>query len=211
MIRQEETPWHTRATILVDDDAAAHGGAGSYSSFERALEGGASVVDLYERLGFRYRLGLSAAGLLPLGRGLHHRNRCLDALATATMRGGAESEQPLRDRLLELDTRGSAEAALVLVTGTLTAEVAVALAHCARRYRQATVVCFPAHRFGEETTKNRWEGERRLREATGVLARARVRVAALGPDDSLAAGWSSLWRHKGAARERLWDQRPELV
>ena len=35
MIRQEETPWHTRATILLDDRVESHGGIGESSSFER--------------------------------------------------------------------------------------------------------------------------------------------------------------------------------
>jgi uncharacterized repeat protein (TIGR01451 family) len=210
MIRQEETPWHTRATIMLDDFAGAHGGSGQSSSFERCVDTAASLVDLYQRVGFGYRLVAAIEPGVPPGRGSEHKDRCLDFLALISL-SDAPGGNPLLVRLAELDTQSAAEASLLVVTGTLTPEVSAAVVNCGRRHRQTTVISFPAHRFGSETTKSRWEGESRVVEATRLLGRAGVRCMVLGPDESLSAAWSSLWQTKGEGRDRPWAPRPELV
>lgn len=56
MVRREEQPWQSRATLFIDNRSAAHRGAGASSSFERAVTVVASVgVHLVER-GFHVRL-----------------------------------------------------------------------------------------------------------------------------------------------------------
>ena len=208
MIRQEETPWHTRATILLDDSAAVHDGAGRSSSFEKALAATASLIDLYHRAGFSYRFTGTVNAALPPGKGTEHRTRCLDQLALLEP---APGEDALVDKLMELDSAAAPEAALLVIAGTITSEAAVALAHCSRRFRQATVVSFPSHRFGEHSTKERWEAENRLVEVKQHLARAAVRCLALGPDESLAGAWGSLWQKKRTQTEGPWGRKPELV
>ena len=209
MIRQEETPWHTRATILLDDAAEMHGGAGRSSSFEKALIGAASLIDLYHRSGFSYRFSGTVNAGLPPGRGSEHRTRCLDQLALLEPARGARDA--LGTKLLELDTTSAPEAALVVVAGTLTLEAATALAHASRRFRQATVVTFPAHRFGDHSTKERWDQENRLVEVKRLLAQAAVRCVEVGPDESVANAWASLWQKKTSQIEGPWGRRPELV
>jgi hypothetical protein len=59
----------------------AHEGAGTSSSFDRAVEAAASLVDLYHRVGYGYRLLGAASAGTPVGRGSEHRNRCRDFLA----------------------------------------------------------------------------------------------------------------------------------
>lgn len=209
MIRQEETPWHTRSTILLDDYAAAHGGDGN-ASFERAVVAAASLVDLYHRVGYTYRFAGTVNAGLPPGRGSEHRTRCLDQLALLSP-ATSDSADPLRDKLLELDLTASPEAALLLVTGTITQEAATAIAHGSRRFRQATVICFPAHRFGAENTKARWEAEKQLNEVMRLLARSSIRCVALGPDEPLPQAWISMWQSKATGDEGPWGRRPELV
>ena len=210
MVRQEETPWHTRATILLDDFAGSHEGGGGASSFERAVVAAASLVDLYHRVGFSYRfLGTVNAGLPP-GRGAEHRTRCLDQLSLLMPTSNGASN-PLADKLMELDLTGAPEAALLLVTGTIAPEAAAAIAHGSRRFRQATVICFPAHRFGVENTKARWAGEKELNEVMRLLARSSIRCVALGPDEPLAAAWVSMWQAKSSGNEGPWGRKPELV
>ena len=209
MIRQEETPWQTRATILLDDSAAMHGGAGRTSSFEKSLTAAASLIDLYHRTGFSYRFTGTVNPGPPPGRGSEHRTRCLDQLAVLEPAHGARDA--LVDKLMELDTSSAPEAALVVIAGTLTAEAATALAHASRRFRQATVMIFPAHRFGELATKERWEQENRLVEVQRLLARSAVRCIAAGPDESVAQAWASLWQKKTSQTEGTWGRRPELV
>jgi uncharacterized protein (DUF58 family) len=208
MIRQEETPWQTRATILLDDRAMAHAGYGEQSSFERAVEAAASLVDLYHSSGYGYRLiGAKEPGL-PSGRLPAHRSRCLDLLAMVRPQRAA-GPAALVSRLAELEGVAGAEAALAVVTGTLTGGDALALTRCRRRFGEVTVIAFPAHRFSVETTKARWEGEARLVEAIRMLARSGVRALALGPDESLAGGWASIFPVR--PQEAAWGRRTELV
>jgi uncharacterized repeat protein (TIGR01451 family) len=213
IIRQEETPWHTRATILLDDRSGGHGGHGPTSSFERAVEASASLVDLYSRSGYGFRLLATHAGSLGSGRGSDHRNRCLDLLATIRcheqVRGDDDADL-LLVRLAELQAASSPEAALVVITGTVTGSEALALSRCRRRFRTVTSISFPAHRFGSAATRARWEGERSMNEAAGLLARSQVRSLVLGPDESLAAAWTTVARARTSKEDR-WAQRPELV
>ncbi|MGH2752005.1 MAG: DUF58 domain-containing protein [Actinomycetota bacterium] len=206
MIRQEETPWHTRSTILLDDRAHSHGGIGESSSFERAVEAAASLCDLYLRLGYGWRLTSAGGSGLPPGKGNEHFNRCLDALATIEATAG---EGALLKRLAEMEAIGTVEAALVVVGGTLTPEIAMALTRCRRRFRAVTVISYPAHRFGTEGTKDRWEGERHVMEATRLLGRSGVRAMVLGPDESLAVAWSM--SKQGRREGDPWGRKPELV
>jgi uncharacterized protein (DUF58 family) len=208
MIRQEETPWQTRATILLDDRDSAHDGFGDASSFERAVEAAASLIDLYHRSGYGYRLATAHLAGLPSAKQSQHWSRCLDLLATATTGGPRSEDAALAGRLSELDASGAAEAALVVVAGTLGGRDARAITRARRHFREVTVICFPAHRFSSQTTKSRWEGEQRLVEAVRLLTRSGVRAVALGPDESLAAGWTGL---SPARQERRWGRRPELV
>lgn len=209
MIRQEETPWHTRATILIDDAVGAHEGSGQSSSFERAVSAAASMVEMYHRVGYTYRLTGAVAEGLPAGRGRDHHSRCMDLLAL--LRPEEDGDDPFRKRLMEIDATAAPEAALLVVTGSMSREGALALAHASRRFRQATVLMFPAHRFGTQSTKTRWEAEKQLKEVTDLLARATVRCAAIGPDESLAGAWSSLWQSKSARKDGAWGPKPELV
>ena len=200
MIRQEETPWHNRATVVFDDRASAHDGIGDASSFERVIEATASVVDLYQRSGYTYRLAGAAAAGLPASKGSPHFNRALDLLATVRTSSPAALEaDPLIARLLEIDASTAGEGTLAVVTGTLSPEIAMAITRCRRRFRQVVVVMFPGHRFGSLATKARWAGEEATREVVKLLARAGTQTIVLGPEESLLSGWDSLTRSASSA------------
>lgn len=210
MIRQEETPWHTRATILIDDRAGAHGGSADSSSFERAIEAAASVVQLYHAARYGFRLAGAHEPGYPTARGIAHYHRCLDLLATLRTRTQGDDTMLLA-RLAELEARGAAEETLVLVAGTLDAPTAVGIGRLHRLYKQIAVVSFPAHRFSGLPTKARWEGERQTVEATKHLARSGVRVVVLGPEERLPPAWRSIAQGKARGGEASWGQKPELV
>ena len=207
MIRQEETPWHTRATILLDDRDLGEDPFGGSESFERVVEAAASFADLYHRSGYTYRLtGAHHRGYAP-GRGLDHYNRCLDLLATLEF-APVRTEDALLTRLAELETGIAAEGTLVVASSHLGADGAAAITKCRRRFREVFVVLFPVHRFGSLSTKARWEGERRVTETVRLLARSGTRTVVGGPGESLAAAWSSL--ASGSARGgEHWDPRLE--
>jgi hypothetical protein len=56
MVRREEQPWQSRATVFVDNRRTSHAGSGPSSSFERAVSVAASVVVHLTARGFRVRL-----------------------------------------------------------------------------------------------------------------------------------------------------------
>lgn len=207
MIRQEETPWHTRATIVFDDRAAAHGGAGESSSFERVVEAVASLADLYHRSGHAFRvLGAHQPGITT-GKGAGHMARIMDLLAVAPLSGGDE-DRALAEKLSDVVAGGTAEASLVVVAGSLLPADAIAIAAAARRFRSVVTISYPAHRFGAADTKQRWAGEQASVEVARLLERSSIRALLLGPGDMLGPAW------RGTGGPRMagtWIRKPEPV
>jgi uncharacterized protein (DUF58 family) len=66
MVRREEQPWQARATIVLDNRAAAHRGAGVASSFETAVTAAASVATHLSQRGFTLRLVTSGGDMAPV-------------------------------------------------------------------------------------------------------------------------------------------------
>lgn len=56
MVRREEQPWQSRATVLLDDRACAHRGRGAASSLEAAVQAAASVIVHLDQRGYTVRL-----------------------------------------------------------------------------------------------------------------------------------------------------------
>jgi uncharacterized protein (DUF58 family) len=211
MIRQEETPWHTRATILLDD-AMLRDGSPDFSSFERAVESTASIVDLYHRSSYSSRL-VAASGLsVDSARGADHMHRCLDLLATLEPKRIEPGEpEPVLARLAELQSGPNAEGTLVFVGGSLTAATVTGLAQCRRRYKEVLCVSFPAHRFGSASTRSRWDGERQTMEMLRGLTRSGIRTLVLGPEEALGPAWAALSVVGRRGGERKWERKPELA
>ncbi|MDQ3964324.1 MAG: DUF58 domain-containing protein [Actinomycetota bacterium] len=210
MIRQEETPWHNRATIVLDDRRAAHGSHGA-PGFEVAVAAAASLVDLYHRSGYSFRLAGAHEPGFAASRGTEHYNRCLDLLATITLNsvaspGPDQSDPMLLARFTELEARESAEGTLVVVGGELGPEIAIAISRLRRRFRQIIALSLPPHRFGSGPTRARWEGEGRTMEVVRLLARSGVRAVVLGPGDHLPVAWGSLSRATMGG-EAQWDRK----
>jgi uncharacterized protein (DUF58 family) len=212
MIRQEETPWHTRATILLDD-GMVYEGSGASSSFERAVEATASIVDLYHRSSYSSRLIVASGGTIESARGADHMHRCLDLLATIepTKPPPEGRPSPVLARLAELQTGPSAEGTLVFVGGSLTSPAVAGLAQCRRRFKEVFCVSFPAHRFGSGNTRSRWEGESEALEMMRQLTRSGIRPLVLGPEESLGHAWSALSAQGRRGGERTWERKPELA
>jgi uncharacterized protein (DUF58 family) len=92
MVRREEQPWQSRATLLLDNRMIAHRGAGASASFELAVSIAASVgVHLVQR-GFSVRLvtatGVeSSAGWHEHGVAATETDPLLESLAVVTEQG----------------------------------------------------------------------------------------------------------------------------
>lgn len=197
MIRQEETPWHARATVLLDDRSDAFVPA----SWERAVEAAASMVDLYHRSGYAFRLVQPIGPGVPSARGTHHFHRCLDLLATVETSSRSEHKSdldPLLVKLTELESQASVEGVLIVITGTPTMELCHAMSRAGRRFKMVIAVVVPSHRYAASTSKDN-KADLAVDATARVLDRAGVRTMTLGPTDKLGHSWSALWRVWGPA------------
>jgi uncharacterized protein (DUF58 family) len=190
MIRQEETPWHARATVLLDDRAEAY----NTHSWERGVEVAASMIDLYHRAGYAFRLVRSIGSSISSSRGTDHFHRCLDLLAIAEdlPRPPEAEADPLLLRLSELETQPSVEGVLICVTSTPTLDAARALTRLSRRYKMVVAVVLPAERYGVA-------GRTRpptdpVEVTTALLQRGGLHALTLNPGDRLTSSWSALWK-----------------
>lgn len=67
MVRKEEQPWESRATVLLDNRARAHRGRGLAASFEFAVTAAASLVSHLDEQGYAVQLATSdTTGQTPL-------------------------------------------------------------------------------------------------------------------------------------------------
>lgn len=145
MVRREEQPWQSRATVLLDDRANAHRGRGLASSLETAVRAAASVIVHLEQRGYTVRLvtasevGGAAPWHAPTADTDH--SHLLEALAVVEASGHADISTSwlgehshgdlvvavmgdLRERdhaaLSRIRNRASAGVAIVLDTATWT-------------------------------------------------------------------------------------------
>jgi uncharacterized protein (DUF58 family) len=216
MIRQEETPWHARATILLDDTTGTYAGAG----WERSVEVAASLADLYHRSAYNFRLlGVEDRGI-ESGRGTDHFHRCLDLLATVQLTKVEpqkdEDYDPLLLRLLELEAESSMHGVLSIVTGDVSPALTRALTRLGRRFKMVVAVTLPTHRYSPRGRDQ--AADQKVAETTRLLDRAGVKLLVLGPGDGLSASWNAQWTPSSFAPGRvyreggeLWDRKPELA
>ncbi len=106
MVRQEEQPWQSRLTVLLDTRASDFAGSGPDSSFEWAVSAAASVVDHAARLGYEVDLvaetARSAGGWSP-GRAVGIPGRATAGRGTPTDRARVAREA--LDRLVDIRPR----------------------------------------------------------------------------------------------------------
>jgi uncharacterized protein (DUF58 family) len=199
MLRQEETPWHTRATILLDDLATHHRGSGTSSSFEHSVEACASFAALYSRSGYSFRLECAASEGLPPARGDDHLTACLDLLATLSASEGPGDA--LAEKLSGLGMSGAAEGSLVAVSASIDLGAVAALGQCRRRYRDVFAVLFAS-------SDPRVSGSQAINAVIAHLARSGVKPIVIPPGDSLSRAWSAL-SYGHPRTEAGWAQSPE--
>ena len=199
MVRREERPWRTRATVLLDTRAVAHRGDGPASTFEWAVTATASVACHLARRGYGLRLldldGQPVRTNAPVSD---------DALPAQ------EAEGPLLDALAVVTTQGRT---VPRITDPAVRE----------RARDGLVVAVladldPAHvqqlaglRRGRATAvaliadTEQWPGPRRtpaaadrLERSVAVLRSHGWRVSVCAPGDDLATAWRGLSRGRSS-------------
>ena len=186
MVRREEQPFSSRATLLLDGRVTAHRGDGPASSYEWVVNAAASAAVALGRAGYGLRLlGDDGLDLLPPGvPGTE--GALLDVLA-GVRGGGGVALQPAADRL----RRGGVDGVLVALLGALAPDDTERLA----RLRHGSAACVAVL-----LDTDSWAvGSGRAREQ--ALAAYDASVALL-----TGAGWRVLPITQGTSLASVWPQ-----
>jgi uncharacterized protein (DUF58 family) len=184
MVRREEQPFQSRATLLLDGRGGAHRGDGPDASYEWAVAAAASIAVALARGGFGLRLiGDTGLDLVPGGQA-HTEGVLLDCLA-----GVQPSSQVSLESAAERLRRTGVDGVLVAVLGRLSADDAERLA----RLRHGAAACVAV--LLETDT---WApGGTRARESTHAVYDASAQLL-------LGSGWKVLRVPRGTSLASLW-------
>jgi len=184
MVRREEQPFQSRATLLLDGRSAAHRGDGPTSSFEWSVSALASIGVALSRSGFALSLLRDSGAVLtppgvPLTEGL-----LLDTLATVS----ANRAWSL-DGSIEQLRRGGLGGVLIAVLGAVDLQDAEALA----RLRTGSAVCVAvlvdADSWAPTSARGRAASAQRHETVESLLTAAGWRVLPISSGTSLADRW----------------------
>ncbi|MCW2726098.1 MAG: hypothetical protein JWN35_3019 [Frankiales bacterium] len=179
MVRREEQPFQSRATLLLDGRLGVHRGDGPGSSYEYAIGAVASIGVALTRAGFFLRM-IDETGddIAPAGAALTE-GVLLDALALAQ----TSRTHSLRAATTRLRT--GVDGVLVAVVGALDVEDASRLA----RLRTGTGTCVAVLLDTDSWAPTRSRDREAEDSTTALLAGAGWRVLPLGHGSSLASVW----------------------
>ncbi len=189
MVRREEQPWQSRATLLIDNRLLSHRGQGIASSLEAAVTMTASIAVHLSQRGFAVRL--VTAGGEDRANSWHVRDAgltsgpLLEALAVLST-----------DHRSRLDSSWMGEQSgglTIAVFGALQQQDAPLLRRFAHHSSGALAIALDV---------DAWAGGRAdVRAGAGpVLASSGWRVATLGPQDKMESVWEELGRSGGLRR-----------
>jgi uncharacterized protein (DUF58 family) len=193
MVRREERPWQSRATLLLDCRTTAHRGDGPGSSFEWAVSAAASIGVNAARRGFSVHL-LTDSGPAAGGADLSAEGVLLDHLAEVgqSRNGGLEAATaPLRG--------AEGLGTLVAVLGVLDAEQAALLAATRPPTEVSVAVLVDANGWLGLSPRARAEAEAAYDASAEILLRAGWRVVRARHGDALARLWPGVGQRPAAA------------
>lgn len=180
MVRREEQPWHSRATVFLDNRAVVHRGEGIASSLETAVSAAASVAVHLTRRGFAVRL-VTATGE-DRASGWHERGA---DLSTAPLLEALAVLRPVEAP--RLDTAWLGEPGhgglVVAVLGAVQQHDAPVLRRMQSQHGSALALALDVEA---------WVSGGSGTPATGLLAQQGWRAAGVGPRDRLEARWEEL-------------------
>ena len=178
MVRREEQPWQSRATVVVDNRSSAHRGQGAASSLEAAVSTAASVATHLAHRGYQVRLVTADPGEHAVW---HDRDADRN---TAPLLESLAVLQP--SSATRLDAGWLTEQAHGGVVVAVLGAVGEADAPVLRRMQSHTAVPLAI-----ALDVDAWAG-RPTGSAAPLLAARGWRAVSLGPQDRLDAAWQDL-------------------
>ncbi len=192
MVRREEQPWQSRATLFIDNRKVAHRGSGAASSIEHAVALTASIAVHLVQRGFRVRL-VTATGEEQGGSWHEHGAQAAETTPLLeTLAVISEVHQP------NLDVRWLHEAGhsglLVAVFGAMQEHDKAAVTRMKHSSATAMAISLDVEAW---THGNARSGD----EAATWLGSHGFRAVSCGPRDPLTGVWQELG-HAGKGRRR---------
>ena len=185
MVRREEQPWESRATLILDDRQVAHVGESLSGSFERAVGVAASVGMHLSHRGYAVRLVTDAPlvttnSAVDDGTSADPTGMLLDALAVAQPSDSASIHT------LTGSVRHGSDGLIVMVLGAITLDDADQLARARHGMGTTIAVTLDTASWGDAPRRRNTAGAWDLLRAAGWA------VVPLGRGELLADTWSHL-------------------
>ncbi|HET7328369.1 MAG TPA: DUF58 domain-containing protein [Nocardioidaceae bacterium] len=190
MVRREEQPFQSRATLIMDTRASAHRGSGPGSSFEWMVTAAASIGVHLAREGYALRL-VSESGDDPVGQ-FHDRGS-----------GAVGDSDDLLDRLAVIDTssrrtlelprsRDDRSGVIVAILGLLEASDLSAVRRLAQGAAAGYAIVIDVSGWAGAGSGERAAIQERVQRTVAELRANRWRVVVATPQDRVALLWSDL-------------------
>ncbi len=184
MVRREEQPWQSRATLLLDTRSSAHFGDGPGSSFEWAVAAAASVGVHLAHGGYTLRFVTDAGVDVQTPGASSSETLLLDHLAVVEpSRSGSLARAASRLH------RGGGEGLVVAVLGTLDAEEALAIGRLRHSASSCVAVLVDTTSWTTVGVRARAESEAALDASATLLRQAGWRVLVATHGVTLASLW----------------------
>jgi uncharacterized protein (DUF58 family) len=192
MVRREEQPWQTRATLLMDTRANAHRGSGPASSFEWLVTATASVGVHLSGQGYALRL-VGESGDNDAG---HWHDRGSGALGDVDdLLDHLAVIQPSRRSRLELPRQhDEVGGVLVALVGALAPLDVAALRRLAQGASAGYAIVADPSTWIREDSHERADLHEQVRRAAAELRANGWRVVVAGPTDRIGTRWAELLR-----------------
>jgi uncharacterized protein (DUF58 family) len=183
MVRREERPWQSRATLLLDTRSRAHRGDGPGSSFEWAVSAVASIGVHAARQGYSMRLSTDEGPAVAAGE-MGDEGVLLDYLAEVT-----SSRHAGLDPAISSLRGGEGIGTLVAVLGLLDTEQAAALAGARTPSDTSIAILVDGTSWMTLAPRARSEAEAAYDATAEILTRAGWRVLRAQHGTTLPALW----------------------
>lgn len=188
MVRREEQPWESRATVVLDTRLAAHRGEGPTASFEWAVSAAASIAMHLRQAGYKLRL-VTGTGVDVDATEIGGEGAILDTLADVKLSSAGDISV-----LVEQVRRRSDGGLVIGLFGTLS--VAEAEVLTGLRGNGATCIGFAidSSTWVNMLATDRTEADRAHGASALALIRSGWRSVPVAHGDSLAALWPAAGR-----------------
>jgi uncharacterized protein (DUF58 family) len=191
MVRREDQPWQSRATVILDTRRIGHRGSGPASSFEWSVSAAASIGAHLLRRGYSLRLATDAGASVATaaresGPSAQAEGHLLDALAVV----GPSSVGQLTHGSLSLPPDG-VYGLLIAVLGVITPPEAEAMARIRQRAASGLAIVVDAPTWAPAKERSPAAVADQLSEAVRILR---------------GGGWRTVVARAGEPVPRVWTQ-----